>query len=71
MLILVFRAFFLYIFVIIVMRMMGKREIGQMQPFELVLTLILADIATIPMTEISTPILHGIVPKYLPQSLHM
>ena len=62
MLITFFRAIFLYIVVLIVMRLMGKREIGQMQPFELVLTLILADIATIPMTEISTPILHGIVP---------
>lgn len=43
-------------------RLMGKRQLGQMQPFELVLTLILADIATIPMTEISIPLLHGIVP---------
>ncbi|MBO5394412.1 MAG: DUF421 domain-containing protein [Clostridia bacterium] len=41
---------------------MGKRQIGQMQPFELVLTLIIADLATIPMAEVSVPVLHGIVP---------
>ena len=41
---------------------MGKRQLGQMQPFELVLTLIIADLATIPMAEASVPVLHGIVP---------
>ncbi|MDD3232379.1 MAG: DUF421 domain-containing protein [Clostridia bacterium] len=41
---------------------MGKRQIGQMQPFELVLTLIIADLATIPMTEAAVPIMHGVVP---------
>ena len=41
---------------------MGKRQVGEMQPFEFVITLILADLATIPMAEISVPILHGIVP---------
>lgn len=41
---------------------MGKRQIGQMQPFELVLTLIIADLATIPMAESSVPVLHGVIP---------
>ena len=41
---------------------MGKRQIGQMQPFELVLTLIIADLATIPVAEIAIPLLHGVVP---------
>ena len=41
---------------------MGKRQIGQMQPFEFVLTLIIADLATLPMSEVSIPILNGIVP---------
>lgn len=59
---LIIRSVIIYFLVLIVFRLMGKRQLGQMQPFELVLTLILADIATIPMTEISTPILHGIVP---------
>lgn len=59
---LIIRSIIIYFLVLIVFRLMGKRQLGQMQPFELVLTLILADIATIPMTEISTPILHGVVP---------
>ncbi len=41
---------------------MGKRQLGQMQPFELVLTLIIADLATIPMAEMSVPLLNGAVP---------
>lgn len=44
------------------MRLMGKRQIGEMQPFELAITLILADLATIPMAENSLPILHGVLP---------
>jgi len=56
------RSIILYILVLVIMRFMGKREIGQMQPFELVITLIIADLATIPMAEIGVPVLHGIVP---------
>ena len=49
---------------------MGKRQLGQMQPFELVLTLIIADLATIPMAEVSVPVLHGIVPLLTLVILH-
>mgnify|MGYP001625158566 CR=1 FL=1 len=62
MLTLIIRSIIIYIIVLIVFRLMGKRQLGQMQPFELVLTLILADLATIPMSEISIPLMHGIVP---------
>ncbi|MDD3397339.1 MAG: DUF421 domain-containing protein [Clostridia bacterium] len=62
MLTLIIRSTLIYLLVLLVFRLMGKRQIGQMQPFELVLTLIIADLATIPMTEISIPILHGVVP---------
>ncbi|MCL2621680.1 MAG: DUF421 domain-containing protein [Firmicutes bacterium] len=41
---------------------MGKRQIGEMEPFELVITLIIADIATVPMAETTIPIWHSIVP---------
>lgn len=41
---------------------MGKRQIGQMQPFEFVLTLIIADLATIPMAETGIPLFYGIIP---------
>ncbi len=59
---LIIRSIIIYFLVLLVFRLMGKRQLGQMQPFELVLTLILADLATIPMSEISVPLIHGIVP---------
>lgn len=62
MLITFFRAIVLYILVLIVMRLMGKREIGQMQPFELAISIMIADLATIPMAETGIPISNGIVP---------
>ncbi|MBP3619300.1 MAG: DUF421 domain-containing protein [Clostridia bacterium] len=58
----IFRVLIIYLVVLILYRIMGKRQLGQMQPFELVLTLIIADLATIPMAEISVPVLHGIIP---------
>lgn len=61
MLTLAIRSIIIYIIVIIVFRLMGKRQIGQMQPFELVLTLIVADLATIPMGESDIPMLHGLI----------
>ena len=62
MLITFFRSIVLYIVVLIVMRLMGKREIGQLQPFELAISIMIADLASIPMTEIGIPIFNGIVP---------
>lgn len=56
------RAIFLYIIVLIVMRLMGKREIGQLQPFELVISIMIADLATIPMAETGIPITRGVIP---------
>ncbi len=46
---------------LIVMRLMGKRQIGEMQPYELVITLIIADLACIPMADNSIPLLYGVV----------
>lgn len=62
MLITFFRAVILYIIVLIVMRFMGKREIGQLQPFELVISIMIADLASTPMSEIGIPITSGIIP---------
>lgn len=62
MLITFFRAIVLYIIVLVVMRLMGKREIGQLQPFELAISIMIADLASIPMTEIGIPITNGIIP---------
>ena len=61
MLITFLRAIFLYIVVLIVMRLMGKREIGQMQPFELAISIMIADLAATPMAETGIPISNGII----------
>ena len=56
------RAIFLYIIVLIVMRLMGKREIGQLQPFELAISIMIADLAAVPIAELGIPITNGIIP---------
>ena len=67
---LIFRALIIYIIILIVLRLMGKRQIAEMQPFELVITLIMADLACIPMTETTIPMLHGIVPLLTLATVH-
>ena len=62
MLITFIRAVILYIVVLIVMRLMGKREIGQLQPFELAISIMIADLASVPMSELGIPITNGIIP---------
>ena len=62
MLITFFMSIVLYIIVLVVMRLMGKREIGQLQPFELAISIMIADLASIPMTDPGTPIFNGIIP---------
>ncbi len=62
MLITFIRTIFLYIIVLIVMRLMGKREIGQLQPFELAISIMIADLASIPMADVGIPITNGIIP---------
>lgn len=62
MLITFIRSIIIYIFVLVVMRLMGKREIGQLQPFELAISIMIADLASIPMTDPGIPISNGIIP---------
>jgi uncharacterized membrane protein YcaP (DUF421 family) len=64
------RSLIIYFIVLILLRIMGKRQIGEMQPFELVITLIIADLATIPMGETALPLLHGIIPLLTLSVLH-
>ena len=51
----------IFITLFAIMRLMGKRQIGEMQPYELVITLIIADLACIPMSDTSIPLLYGII----------
>lgn len=55
------RTAILFITLFIIMRLMGKRQIGEMQPYELVITLIIAELACIPMQDNSIPLLYGVI----------
>ena len=64
MLVLVIRTLILYLIVVISMRIMGKRQIGEMQPSELVVAIMISDLASVPMQAIDLPLLSGIVPVF-------
>jgi uncharacterized membrane protein YcaP (DUF421 family) len=66
----VLRVFIIYIVAIVALRLMGKRQIGEMEPFELVITLIIADLATIPMADPTIPVWYGILPLLFIAVLH-
>ena len=55
------RTAIIFIVLLILMRLMGKRQIGEMQPFEFVITLLIAELACVPMADISIPLLYGVV----------
>ena len=67
---LIIKCTLMYIIVLVIVRMMGKRQLSQLQPFELVVTLMIADLAVIPLTSTNLPILHGAVPLLTLASLH-
>ena len=56
------RVVILYTLVLVIMRLMGKSQISQMQPFELVIAIMIADLASIPMSDVGIPIFNGIIP---------
>lgn len=62
MLILVARTLILYVLIVSLMRLMGKRQIGQLQPSELVVAILVADLAAVPMQDKDIPLVNGVVP---------
>lgn len=58
----VIRTIILYLLLMIAMRLMGKRQLGELQPSELVVTLLLSDLAAVPMQENGLPLLNGVMP---------
>lgn len=62
MLVLVIRTLILYAVVVLSIRIMGKRQIGEMQPSELVVAIMISDLASVPMQSIEIPLLAGIIP---------
>ncbi len=65
------RSALIYVFIIAAMRIMGKRQISDMQTSELVITLIISDIAAIPLQNTSQPLLSGIIPILVLMSLEI
>ncbi|MGG5461912.1 DUF421 domain-containing protein [Clostridium sp. B9] len=62
MLITFIRTLILYFLVIASIRLMGKRQVGELQPYELVITLMLSDLASLPMQDTRLPLLLGVIP---------
>ena len=56
------RTIILYAFIIIGIRLMGKRKVGELEPSELVLALLIADLAAVPMQDFGIPLLTGLIP---------
>ena len=62
MLTLFLRAMILYIVMIVVMRALGRRQLGQFQPYEFAMAILIADIIATPMESVSVPLMQGILP---------
>ena len=58
----VIRTIILYFLIIVGIRLMGKRQIGELEPSELVLSLLIADLAAVPMQDFGIPLLMGVIP---------
>ena len=67
----VIRTIVLYILLMAAVRLMGKRQLGELQPSELVVTLLLSDLAAVPMQENGLPLLNGVMPILVLVSLEL
>ncbi|MGN1097800.1 MAG: hypothetical protein ACI4SS_02765, partial [Clostridia bacterium] len=56
------RTLILYILVVAALRIMGKRQLGELQPSELVVAIMISDLASIPISDRELPIWEGIIP---------
>lgn len=65
------RTVILYLILIVGLRLTGKRQIGELEPIELVLTMLLSDLASVPMQNFGIPLLNGLVPIVTLLSLSM
>lgn len=62
MLVVFFRAIFLYILIMFSIRLMGKRQLGELQPSELVITILISNIASLPIEDTNIPMILGVIP---------
>ncbi len=61
----ILRTLILFFSLLVMLRLMGKRQIAQLQPYEFALMLISSNLVTIPMSDLDTPLLWGIIPIYV------
>ena len=61
MIVTIVRTFILYFILIVAVRIMGKRQIGDMQPGELVITILISEIAAVPIQDLTQPVMTGVV----------
>lgn len=71
MLISAIRTIIIYALVMLAIRIMGKRQLGELRPSELVVALLISDLAAVPMQEIGTPLLYGVLPILLLVALEL
>ncbi|MGQ5712400.1 YetF domain-containing protein [Desulforudis sp. DRI-14] len=64
MLLVLVRTIILFAAVVLVLRLTGKREVGQLQPFELVVIIMLSELASIPIADTDLPLINGLVPIF-------
>lgn len=56
------RAVVLYVLLVLAMRALGKRQMGQFEPYEFVMTILIANLIATPMSEVARPLFHGLIP---------
>lgn len=71
MLIVFIRSIIIYVLLLVIMRLMGKRQLSELQPFEFAITLIIAELACIPMAETQIPLMYGVIPIFTLFVLHL
>ena len=65
------RTVILYFFIVVGIRLMGKRQVGELEPSELVVSLVIADLASVPMQDYGIPLLTGLIPIFVLLALTM
>ena len=71
MLVVFVRSIIVYVMLLVIMRLMGKRQLSELQPFEFAITLIIAELACVPMSEMQVPLLYGVIPIFTLFILHL
>jgi len=61
-LIILFRTCFIYVFILIIFRLMGKREVGELSVIDLVVSILMAEVAAFALDDVETPLINAILP---------